>query len=113
MNLQRYTHTCLDHPSPPCGHPSIHPHVLLSTQTHGRHLVGGRAPLAKDEVLYRVEFPEKPGALRKFLYSLSSKRNISLFHYRSHTQPTQREGDEMPGGSAVWVAVNEYGCDVM
>ena len=51
---------------------------------HVRHLVGGRAPNAKDEVLLRFEFPERPGALMKFLNSMSHGWNISLFHYRNH-----------------------------
>ena len=51
---------------------------------HVRHLVGGHAPLAKNELLYRFEFPERPGALMKFLNSMSHGWNISLFHYRNH-----------------------------
>ncbi len=51
---------------------------------HVRHLVGGRAPLAQNELLYRFEFPERPGALMKFLTSMSRGWNISLFHYRNH-----------------------------
>jgi threonine dehydratase len=51
---------------------------------HVRHLVGGHAPQAKDEMLYRFEFPERPGALMKFLNSMTHSWNISLFHYRNH-----------------------------
>jgi threonine dehydratase len=51
---------------------------------HLRHLVGGRAPQAEHEVVYRFEFPEKPGALMKFLNSMEHDWNISLFHYRNH-----------------------------
>ncbi len=51
---------------------------------HVRHLVGGRAPHAANELLYRFEFPERPGALLKFLQSMSHNWNISLFHYRNH-----------------------------
>lgn len=51
---------------------------------HVRHLVGGRAPEAVNEVLYRFEFPERPGALMQFLQSMSRGWNISLFHYRNH-----------------------------
>jgi threonine dehydratase len=51
---------------------------------HGRHLVGGRAPLAASEMLYRFEFPERPGALMNFLERMGSGWNISLFHYRNH-----------------------------
>jgi threonine dehydratase len=50
---------------------------------HVRHMVGGRAP-AKNELLYRFEFPERPGALMRFLSSMRSDWNISLFHYRNH-----------------------------
>jgi threonine dehydratase len=50
---------------------------------HLRHMVGGRSPLAKDELLYRFEFPERPGALMRFLSSMSPDWNISLFHYRN------------------------------
>ena len=52
-------------------------------KTHVRHMVGGRAP-AKDELLYRFEFPERPGALMRFLDGMRGGWNISLFHYRNH-----------------------------
>jgi threonine dehydratase len=51
---------------------------------HVRHLVGGHAPAATNEILYRFEFPERPGALMRFLDSMSAGWNISLFHYRNH-----------------------------
>ena len=51
---------------------------------HIRHLVGGKSALAKDEILYRFEFPERPGALMRFLSSMAPNWNISLFHYRNH-----------------------------
>ncbi|MCL4800804.1 MAG: threonine ammonia-lyase, biosynthetic [Burkholderiales bacterium] len=51
---------------------------------HVRHLVGGHAALADHELLYRFEFPERPGALFKFLDAMRSDWNISLFHYRYH-----------------------------
>jgi threonine dehydratase len=50
---------------------------------HIRHLVGGRAGAAH-EVLYRFEFPERPGALMRFLDAIGRRWNISLFHYRNH-----------------------------
>ena len=53
-------------------------------KSHLRHLVGGRSLLARDEVLYRFEFPERPGALLRFLEALPADWNISLFHYRNH-----------------------------
>jgi threonine dehydratase len=49
-----------------------------------RYMVGGRPPRLLDEVLYRFEFPERPGALLKFLTSMNHSWNISLFHYRNH-----------------------------
>ncbi|MBL8490800.1 MAG: threonine ammonia-lyase, biosynthetic, partial [Rhodocyclaceae bacterium] len=51
---------------------------------HVRHLVGGHAPHADHEILYRFEFPERPGALMNFLNRMSAGWNISLFHYRNH-----------------------------
>ena len=50
---------------------------------HIRHLVGGKSRLAPDELLYRFEFPERPGALMRFLDSMAPNWNISLFHYRN------------------------------
>jgi threonine dehydratase len=57
---------------------------------HVRHLVGGHAPAATDEIVYRFEFPERPGALMKFLDSMSAGWNISLFHYRNHGSDSGR-----------------------
>ncbi|MFW6264199.1 MAG: threonine ammonia-lyase, biosynthetic [Cyanobacteriota bacterium] len=54
------------------------------TKLHLRHMVGGRSPLAHNELLYRFEFPERPGALMKFVASMSPDWNISLFHYRNN-----------------------------
>jgi len=51
---------------------------------HVRHMVGGHAPDVKNEILYRFEFPERPGALVRFLTSMNRGWNISLFHYRNH-----------------------------
>jgi threonine dehydratase len=51
---------------------------------HLRHLVGGHAPQAENEVIFRFEFPETPGALMKFLETMGHDWNISLFHYRNH-----------------------------
>ena len=50
---------------------------------HIRHMVGGHSLLAKDERLLRFEFPERPGALMKFLSAMRPDWNISLFHYRN------------------------------
>ena len=51
---------------------------------HVRYMIGGRARGIRDELLYRFEFPERPGALMKFLNSMRPDWNISLFHYRNH-----------------------------
>ncbi len=51
---------------------------------HLRHMVGGRAAGLRGEVIYRFEFPERPGALLEFLAKLAGRWNISLFHYRNH-----------------------------
>jgi len=50
---------------------------------HVRHMVGGHSPLANDERLLRFVFPERPGALMKFLSAMRPNWNISLFHYRN------------------------------
>lgn len=52
-------------------------------KTHLRFMVGGRSSLAEHEMLFRFEFPERPGALMKFLSAMSPDWNISLFHYRN------------------------------
>jgi threonine dehydratase len=51
---------------------------------HVRYMVGGQARGLADERLYRFEFPERPGALLKFLQAIGTAWNISLFHYRNH-----------------------------
>lgn len=51
---------------------------------HIRHMVGGRSPEAGSELVFRFEFPERPGALLKFLNRIGSRWNISAFHYRNH-----------------------------
>jgi len=52
---------------------------------HIRHMVGGHSPAEiNDEVIYRFEFPERPGALLNFLSGLGQRWNISMFHYRNH-----------------------------
>ena len=53
-------------------------------KSHIRHMVGGRAPEITDEIVYRFEFPERPGALGNFLGKLGGRWNISMFHYRNH-----------------------------
>lgn len=51
---------------------------------HVRFLVGGRAPELQNEVVYRFEFPQQPGALLQFLQGIGQRWNITMFHYRNH-----------------------------
>ncbi|KAI9105315.1 tryptophan synthase beta subunit-like PLP-dependent enzyme [Phlyctochytrium arcticum] len=53
-------------------------------KTHARYLAGGRSSTVGDEVLYRFRFPERPGALKKFMRLLEDEWNVSLFHYRNN-----------------------------
>jgi threonine dehydratase len=55
-----------------------------AAKLHVRHMVGGRTYGAKQELLYRFEFPERPGALLRFLSVLGGEWDITLFHYRNH-----------------------------
>ena len=68
---------------------------------HVRYMVGGHAPTGlDDERVYRVEFPERPGALAKFLSGLGQRWNISMFHYRNHGAAYGRilAGVQVPAG---------------
>lgn len=67
---------------------------------HVRHMVGGVA-LIPDEKLFRFEFPEKPGALLRFLTVLGNDYNISMFHYRNHGAAHGRVlvGIQVPDGA--------------
>lgn len=51
---------------------------------HIRHMVGGHGRAVENELVYRFEFPERPGALMQFLTTLGTRWNISMFHYRNH-----------------------------
>ncbi len=53
-------------------------------KVHVRYMVGGRVPGLQDELLFRFEFPERPGALLAFLREVGTRWNISMFHYRNH-----------------------------
>jgi threonine dehydratase len=55
-----------------------------TAKLHVRYMVGGHARGIEDELLYRFEFPERPGALLQFLQAIGSRWNITLFHYRNH-----------------------------
>jgi len=67
---------------------------------HIRHMVGGQSANLKDEMVYRFEFPERPGALMNFLDRMSADWNISLFHYRNHGADSGRVlvGMQVPRG---------------
>jgi threonine dehydratase len=70
-------------------------------KTHIRYMVGGRSPEADREVLYRFWFPERPGALARFLDTMGANWNISLFHYRMQGGDFGRVliGLEIPAGN--------------
>jgi len=78
------------------------------SKLHLRHMVGGRLSVdvgmpiggACRELLYRFEFPERPGALMRFLSSLHPNWNISIFHYRNHGADVGRivVGVQVPDG---------------
>jgi len=68
---------------------------------HVRHMVGGHAPSAvNNEIIFRFEFPERPGALMQFLNVLGERWNISMFHYRNHGAAFGRVlvGMQVPAG---------------
>ncbi len=67
---------------------------------HVRHMVGGRSELAREERLFRFEFPERPGALMRFLAAMHPGWNISLFHYRNQGADYGRilVGIQVPSG---------------
>jgi threonine dehydratase len=71
-----------------------------AAKLHVRHMVGGRTFGEKQELLYRFEFPERPGALMRFLSVLGTGWNITMFHYRNHGAAWGRvlAGFEVPEG---------------
>ena len=80
------------------GLPTLNLHNNELAKLHIRHMVGGRCSLVENELLYRFEFPERPGALLKFLSRAGGRWNISLFHYRNHAAAFGRvlAGVEVP-----------------
>jgi len=66
------------------GYPVIDMSDNEMAKLHVRYMVGGHASGIRDELLYRFQFPERPGALLKFLTGMAHGWNISLFHYRNH-----------------------------
>jgi threonine dehydratase len=66
------------------GYPVIDMTENEVAKLHIRHMVGGHAPSIDNEIIFRFEFPERPGALLQFLTAIGERWNISLFHYRNH-----------------------------
>ncbi len=66
------------------GYPTLNLTENELAKLHVRHMVGGRSRDVQNELVYRFEFPERPGALMDFLDKLGGRWNISLFHYRNH-----------------------------
>ncbi|WP_295642845.1 threonine ammonia-lyase, biosynthetic [uncultured Methylibium sp.] len=85
-------------------------------KTHIRHLVGGRSELAREERLFRFVFPERPGALMRFLTRMHPDWNISLFHYRNQGADYGRilVGLQVPRGAGralkEFLATLDYPC---
>ncbi len=66
------------------GYPVVDMTENETAKLHIRYMVGGHAPGVENECLFRIQFPERPGALLSFLSQLGKSWNISLFHYRNH-----------------------------
>ena len=66
------------------GYPVVDMTDNETAKLHVRHMVGGRNLGVSDELLFRFEFPERPGALLEFLNGVGADWNITLFHYRNH-----------------------------
>lgn len=67
-----------------CGFPAVDLTDNELAKDHIRYMVGGRSPEVRNERLLRFWFPERPGALVRFLATMGADWNISLFHYRMH-----------------------------
>ena len=79
-----------------------------AAKLHVRHMVGGRTFGSKSELLYRFEFPERPGALMQFLSGLGGRWNITLFHYRNHGAAWGRVLAGFEGNAADRAALAAY-----
>jgi threonine dehydratase len=66
------------------GYPAVDLSHNEMAKVHVRYMVGGRCPGLPDELLFRFEFPERPGACLDFLQAIGTRWNVSLFHYRNH-----------------------------
>jgi len=75
---------------------------------HIRHMVGGHAPQVGEELVFRFEFPERPGALFGFLTQLAGRWNISMFHYRNHGSAYGRVLVGMQAGKAEKKEVKKF-----
>ncbi|MEI7466538.1 MAG: threonine ammonia-lyase, biosynthetic, partial [Burkholderiales bacterium] len=84
------------------GFPTINLSDDEFAKEHMRHMVGGRSDLARQERLFRFIFPERPGALMRFLDAMHPGWNISLFHYRNQGADYGRilVGIQVPTGDA-------------
>jgi threonine dehydratase len=83
-----------------CGFPAVDLTDNELAKDHVRYMVGGRSPVVSNERLLRFWFPERPGALTRFLATMGADWNISLFHYRLHGGDFGRVliGLELPDG---------------
>ncbi len=90
------------------GYPVVDMTDNETAKLHVRHMVGGHAFRAKPELLYRFEFPERPGALLEFLEGLGSRWNITMFHYRNHGSAWGRVLAGFEAGPQERGALSEY-----
>jgi threonine dehydratase len=85
------------------GYPVVDMSDNEMAKLHVRYMVGGHARGIENERLFRFEFPERPGALLKFLHAIGTQWNITLFHYRNHGSDYGRilAGVQIPPGERV------------
>ncbi|HEU4603079.1 MAG TPA: threonine ammonia-lyase, biosynthetic, partial [Steroidobacteraceae bacterium] len=85
------------------GYPVIDMSENEMAKLHVRYMVGGHAHGIENERLFRFEFPERPGALLKFLNAIGTQWNITLFHYRNHGSDYGRvlAGVQIPAAESV------------
>jgi threonine dehydratase len=85
------------------GYPVVDMSDNEMAKLHVRYMVGGHSPALSNERLFRFEFPERPGALLKFLNAIGTQWNITLFHYRNHGSDYGRvlTGIEIPPEQSV------------
>jgi len=85
-----------------CGYPCVDMSDNEMAKVHVRHLVGGRTNGLAGERMFRFEFPERPGALGRFLSQMHPDWNLSLFHYRNHGAAVGRVlvGMQVPAGES-------------